>query len=83
MYEILKKRQPVGGRQISYYLLVEEGRERPLQYGVRIEAEGGDFDEVFAVTTSGQRMNDLLELLIRNAVTPVSLGDIIEDWLGC
>ena len=82
MYEILKSRRSVAGQWVSYYLLVQEDRRLPLQYGVKLAVDSGDFDEVPDITVSEQQICYLLDLLIRNTVTPISLRDILEDWLG-
>ncbi len=69
-------------RQMTYYLLAEENLEGAEQYGVRVESETGDRAEVRKVTISSRSILELLGLLMRNTVTPVSLQDVIEDWLA-
>lgn len=51
-------------------------------YGVKISAhEGGEVALVPNITPSISRIESLLELLIRNSVTPCTLADVISDWL--
>ena len=50
-------------------------------YGVRIEESGGESGEIPNVTVSISRIDDLLDLLLRNTVTPCTLRDVVEDWL--
>ena len=69
-------------RQVTYYLLAEENLEGTEQYGVRVESETGDRAEVRKVTISSRSILELMGLLMRNTVTPVSLRDVIEDWLA-
>ncbi len=69
-------------RQMTYYLLAEENLEGTEQYGVRVESETGDRAEVRKVTISSRSILELMGLLMRNTVTPVSLRDVIEDWLA-
>lgn len=69
-------------RQMTYYLLAEENLEGAEQYGVRVESETGDRAEVRKVTISSRSILELMGLLMRNTVTPVSLRDVIEDWLA-
>ena len=33
------------------------------------------------LTVSAGRIDQLMELLVRNGVTPVTLRDVVEDWL--
>lgn len=51
-------------------------------YGVKIRAQnGGEMALVPNITPSISRIDSLIELLIRNAVTPCTLADVISDWL--
>ncbi len=64
-----------------YYLLEEEpGEGETASYGVQVELE----DETAAapgLSPSRQRIADLAEALVRGAVTPVALRDVVDDWL--
>ena len=72
-------------RKYTYSILVDEmnvGAFSCESYGVKItERETGHTAMVSHVTTSIPRIDELVELLIRNQVTPTSLRDVIDDWL--
>lgn len=77
---------PEGGeRQYTYSILVDEmdvGAFSCESYGVKIREEaGGEVAVVPHVTTSIPRIDELMELLIRNTVAPAGLRDVIDDWL--
>ena len=50
-------------------------------YGVKVLERGGECGEVPNITVSASRVDELIELLIRNTVTPCTLRDVVEDWL--
>jgi len=51
-------------------------------YGVKIRAHsGGEVALVPNITPSVSRIDRLLQLLIRNVVTPCTLADVLSDWL--
>lgn len=65
---------------VRYYLLEDETDEgRPL-YGIQVEY-GGERMSILELTCSRQRAEALLGLLIRGCVTPVTVRDVVEDWL--
>ena len=74
----------------DYFLLAEEvvAGETVLResYGVRITSSTGgtaqETNSIMNVTASTQRINELMELLVRQCVTPVSLNDVVQDWLS-
>ena len=72
-------------RVYTYSILVDEmdvGAFSCESYGVRItERRTGHAAVVLHVTTSIPRIDELMELLIRNQVTPTGLRDVIDDWL--
>ncbi|MCI9643934.1 MAG: hypothetical protein HFF97_04290 [Oscillibacter sp.] len=65
--------------QVRYYLL-EEDAEEPGSYGVQIELEGEEAS-VAGLGPSREKVRDLAEALVRGAVTPVGLRDVVDDWL--
>lgn len=71
--------------QYRYSILIDEmdvGSFSCESYGVKIEgAAEGSLAVVPHVTTSIPRIDELMELLSRNEVTPAGLGDVIADWL--
>jgi hypothetical protein len=74
---------------LNYYLLqntcMAEGAANAPVYGIRVElTEFGrllDSAEISDVTTSMESGKYLINLLSNNTVTPVSLKDVIEDYL--
>jgi len=50
-------------------------------YGVRIQEEGGDCSVIRNITTSAERIDELLSLLVDHVVSPTVLEHIIDDWL--
>ena len=74
------------GRECRYRYYVLVG-EMPLgglaceSYGVKVVGEDGEEASVPNITVSTARIDALLELLARNAVSPVNLRDVIDDWL--
>lgn len=50
-------------------------------YGVGIREQGGEEERVPDITVSAGRIDELMELLVRNTVTPCTLRDVVEDWL--
>lgn len=65
--------------QARYYLLEEES-ETSGSYGVQIEMEDEEAS-VRDLSPSQQRVEALAEALVRGAVTPVALRDVVDDWL--
>ena len=50
-------------------------------YGVKVTGPDGDWEAVPNITVSTGRIDELAELIRRNQVSPVTLRDVIEDWL--
>lgn len=59
-----------------YYLLEEEG----ASYGVGIEL-GDESAAARDLSPSRRRVKELAERLARGTVTPMALGDVVDDWL--
>lgn len=70
---------------ICYYLLIQEvlfeGQLLGESYGVKLISEAGEKEEVRSVTVNQRRAFELLDLLVRNGVTPITLWDVVQDWL--
>ena len=67
-----------------YYVLVGEmplGGLSCESYGVKVAGGDGEEASVPNITVSAARIDALLELLSRNAVTPAHQRDVIDDWL--
>ena len=71
---------------VEYYVLVEEAMLGKTfcceNYGVRIADSAGGGEAVSNITVSTRRIDELMELLVRNRVTPAALRDVVEDWLA-
>ena len=71
-------------KRFHYYLTVDQAESPGFfmeNYGVRIADEDGGDAQIPAITTSASRIDELMELLTRNFVTPTTLRDVIDDWL--
>lgn len=67
---------------LDYYILVSGGDSEPEQYGVKIIEENSGAQSLdFNLTTSMERIYDLIEQLSRNNVTPAGVSDVLADWL--
>lgn len=72
-------------RSYDYFVLVDEVNADSFScesYGVKIEEKGsGQSCAVPHITTSAERIDQLCELLLSGCVTPVTLRDVVLDWL--
>ena len=72
-------------RQFSYYILIDEmdinRRFACESYGIKVSERGGDSTSIPDITVDIKRIDELLNLLVRNAVGPASLSDVVADWL--
>lgn len=67
-----------------YVILVDEmtvGGMSCESYGVRVTGPDGDCAEIPNITVSAGRIDELVDLLRRNQVSPVTLRDVVDDWL--
>lgn len=68
----------------DYSILIGEmdvGSYACESYGVKVAEQGGETAQAPDVTCSASRIDELCELLLRNAVTPTALQDVLSDWL--
>lgn len=68
-----------------YGLLVEDIEVDGFQcesYGVVLTGPDGTTGRCRHITVSAAKISEFLDLLIRNGVTPTTLPDVVEDWLG-
>ena len=65
---------------LRYDLLLEAGVEG-VRYGVSVQDRAGDGAQVRDLTSRRERAEEVLALLARNTVTPVTLRDVIDDLL--
>lgn len=83
------KRQMVdeAGREhnYEYMILIDEmslsDQIRVESYGVKILEQEGESSELANITPSSTRIEHLLDLLVRNTVTPCTLRNVVDDWL--
>lgn len=68
------------GRPVRYYLLADGSGNERWMYGILVEGVG-DREVIHGITASRLRIQTLLERLVRGRVTPVSVRDVVEDWL--
>ena len=81
-----------GETDVMYYLLSEEPGVTAPEYGVPEDWTGGEYSVLVekggertaipALDTSRERVRELLDRMVRGAVTPVSARDVAEDWLA-
>ena len=67
-----------------YAILVDEMSVGGLcceSYGVKVTGPDGESEEIPNITVSAGRIDELAELIRRNQVSPVTLRDVVEDWL--
>jgi len=73
----------VGQRTLQYFLTVENRSDGGSEYGAGIRIiETGEESVIRSLTTIRSAASDFLDLLATNFVTPTSLMDVAEDWLG-
>ncbi len=72
-----------GARAIRLaYGIVTEARGSLDEYGIFIRnLSDGDYAEIRAISPDGRQVYALLDLFIRNAVTPCTMWDILQDLL--
>ena len=71
-------------RSYDYTILIDEMDVGPYScesYGIRVAEQGGAEASVPNVTCSAARIDELSNLLLRNGVTPITLRDVLSDWL--
>ena len=60
------------------YFMLTSGRDR---YGILVE-KGAERVEIPSLAGSRRRVRELLDRMLRGAVTPVTVRDVVEDWLA-
>ena len=72
-------------RSYDYSILVDEMDVGPYScesYGLRIAEQGsGEECRVPHITCSISRIDELSRLVVDGGVTPVTLADVVADWL--
>ena len=74
---------------VQYFIVAEDlfsdyGVPLLESYGVCVCINGKEEEKsvIRHITSSSAKIEELMELLLRNGVTPVSLNDVVEDWLA-
>ena len=71
-----------GQRTLDYFVTAEGEVDGYPSYGVGIAVcENGEETMVRGITTKEDEARSLADILATNYVTPVSLGDVVYDWL--
>lgn len=68
----------------QYYLLVEEVETAHFfceNYGISVKDCAGSEVEIKGITCDKARVESLLEVLRQYKVSPLTVGDVIADWL--
>ena len=82
---IAMKDQQGKERTYEYSILVDEmdvGTFSCESYGLQVtELGSGEKCEVPHITTSISRIDELSQLVMAGGVTPVTLADVVSDWL--
>lgn len=72
-------------RKYDYFILIDEPGAGVLfceSYGIRVAEQGsGEECRIPHITTSMSRIDELAELVTNGGVTPVTLPDVVADWL--
>jgi len=69
---------------LEYYLLSDVNEENQVFYGAEIhktDAGSREIETVKGITESREEAEELIALLIRNQVTPISMTEIIDDYI--
>lgn len=76
---------PLREMELKYFLLEEmDEAEQTISYGVEIrktESEQVEVETVKGVTDSKEMADHLIELLVTNTVTPISLVNVVDDYI--
>lgn len=68
------------GKTVKYYLLEDAADSIAGQYGISLECDNEQVS-LPGITVSQPRILALMDALISGSVTPVTLRDVVEDWL--
>ena len=68
------------GERVTYELLISAYRGETTEYGIRVSGLG-DTSEHRCVFTDKKEAQKFLELLCRGKVTPITVTDILTDYL--
>lgn len=69
---------------LEYYLLSDVDEENNVYYGAEIhKTDNGskEIETVKGITDSKERAEELIDLLMRNTVTPISMTEVVDDYI--
>ena len=72
---------PLGDGTVQYSLVTGASERDEGEYGVLVES-GGETALIPAISASRFRVQELLGLMCRGLVTPVTAREVTEDWLS-
>ncbi len=76
METVEKRDKEVAGQRIYYSLIFEDN-----EYSISVESENGEREFVSRVLGDKKEAQELLQVLCHNEVTPVSVRDVITDYI--
>ena len=90
---VAAKDEEKSGFSLDYYVLSKEvtvENQRVHRFGIEIYKRGRrpngntyiEYRKIFDVFASEAEAIEMLDILARNTVTPISMKDILEDMLG-
>lgn len=71
-------------RTFEYYFIIEEIKTSGFffeNYGVSVEEPQGDSHIILGISTSLQRIEQLMDILVKHQVSPTTCHDVVFDWL--
>ena len=71
----------LGENTVQYSLVSGTPGTDKGEYGILVES-GGEQVLIPALSVSRFRVSELLGMMCRGVVTPVTAGDVAEDWLA-
>lgn len=77
---LIEKRQQ-HEHEMSYYLIIEQLDSSLVSFGAAIVDQTGNEMCVRGITISEAKIMSFLFVLIQAFVTPVTLRDVVDDWL--
>lgn len=80
MRELFMGRKQVLEQSMDYYLLEEQREDASEKYGIRILCEQ-ETACIRGITDSQCGILSLLDRVMEGLVTPITLLDVVEDWL--
>lgn len=67
--------------EMTYYLIIEQLDSCLVSFGAAISDQAGNEACVRGITNSEARIMSFILVLMKAFVTPVTLRDVVDDWL--